>query len=266
MLNLISRISRLAINTLQMPGNIAEIRHIARHLDHAIRNPTASNLGKTLLRDNHLTFMYLSKGIELHPHVKRESDALVGDLRDANRDAQVRYQLAADRIPNRSVVLDCASGYGAGTSFLQKATRAEKIVGADYFKPGVDFASRVFGNGAPGIEFVHASALDRDAFGESQFDAIVSLETIEHLDDDGLAFENFALWLKPGGSLCVSVPNENVVPFKKETHPFHYRHYSMESLSQCGSQVGFSLSECFEFGADGVSENGGRQLFAVFRL
>lgn len=59
-----------------------------------------------------------------------------------------------------------------------------------------------------GCETVLADALNLvDAFGKESFDLVVSSECIEHTPDPGLALEQMAAVLKPGGRIAVSTPN-----------------------------------------------------------
>ncbi len=51
--------------------------------------------------------------------------------------------------------------------------------------------------------------------------------------------------LKTGGKLICSVPNQNVVPFTKETHPFHVRHFTPEQITEDLKQNSFSKIEVY---------------------
>ncbi len=126
-----------------------------------------------------------------------------------------RYEFAAGLLaPGR--VLDIACGAGYGTRLLaDAAAHAAGVLGVDRSEAAVDYARARYGGA--GVEFRAADAVAfRDAAG---FDSIVSLETIEHLDDPGRFLAGLAAMLRPGGVLIASVPTTPSV----DVNP-HHRH------------------------------------------
>src|SRR5665213_958843 len=57
------------------------------------------------------------------------------------------------------------------------------------------------------IEFLNESYQTYESHDKAPFNLILSLSTLEYIEDDEAAIEHFAKLLKPGGLLIVSVPN-----------------------------------------------------------
>jgi SAM-dependent methyltransferase len=133
----------------------------------------------------------------------------------------VVYEWIARRVAGGRV-LDMACGEGYGSAVL--ATAAASVVGVD----------------ANPEAFEHARLRYRDAnlrferglvetFGElGSFDAVVFLQTIEHVQDPEAVLRHFAGLLAAGGSVYVSTPNLlTLAPpgAAKSDNPWHLREY-----------------------------------------
>lgn len=80
------------------------------------------------------------------------------------------------------------------------------------------------------------------------FDFIVSIESIEHVENDKLLMQCFAQALKPGGRLIISAPNSEVVDLIKNPYAWHYRHYKKQEIINLGIENGLQHLRCV--GAD----------------
>jgi 2-polyprenyl-3-methyl-5-hydroxy-6-metoxy-1,4-benzoquinol methylase len=135
-----------------------------------------------------------------------------------------RYEFAARCLePGR--VLDIACGVGYGTRLLaDRISGRAQVVGVDLSEPAIAYARSRYAS--PGVEFRLADALGfRDAEG---FDSIVSLETIEHLDDPRRFLAGLAGMLRPGGVLIASVPTTPSV----DVNPHHRHDFSERSFER----------------------------------
>ena len=119
-------------------------------------------------------------------------------------------------------VLDAACGAGYGSEAL--ARRARAVVGVDRDIGTIREASRRYQR--PNLRFLPMDC-EVLAFRSGSFDAVVSFETIEHLDGDRQFLQEVARLLAQGGWLVLSTPHgkgAGVVP----ANPFHRREYTWE--------------------------------------
>ena len=151
---------------------------------------------------------------------------------------RVRYKFAANLCAGRT--LDAACGVGYGTSIIgSKASKVSEVVGVDKSEQAIGWAEKYF----PGPKFVCG-----DVSGDyGLFETVVSLETIEHLQDPSPALKAFRRACK--GKFIASVPNEEKYPFKAENfvddESPHYRHYTPDEFGDLLQSHGFRVLEAF---------------------
>ena len=116
-----------------------------------------------------------------------------------------RYRLAQRYVVGRCV-LDAACGSGYGSAMLQTVS-GRSVVGVDYSIEALRYARQRYGR--PGVLFVQAD-LDRFDWPYGAFEAVVSLETVEHLRKPRDFIRRVYERLPPGGVFAVSTP---VTPF-----------------------------------------------------
>jgi 2-polyprenyl-3-methyl-5-hydroxy-6-metoxy-1,4-benzoquinol methylase len=135
-----------------------------------------------------------------------------------------RYSFALCFCQNKTV-LDAACGSGYGTRIL--AMVAKSVLGIDIDKDVIYQAETTYN--APNsaylpldLELLNKSKLDQ------QFDVIVSLETLEHLENPTKVLKSFAKLLNPGGMLVASVPLNEV----KGQNEHHKHIYTLETAKE----------------------------------
>jgi 2-polyprenyl-3-methyl-5-hydroxy-6-metoxy-1,4-benzoquinol methylase len=123
-------------------------------------------------------------------------------------------------------VLDIASGAGYGTAMLLR--NGCEVIGADYNDDTVNAARNMWGY----ENFIKANALALP-FDDSSFYAVISFETIEHVED-GMGFlSEMNRVLRPGGIFICSTPN-----IKYASHPaYHIKEYSPSAFYSLTEQV-----------------------------
>lgn len=148
-----------------------------------------------------------------------------------------RYELATKYASGR--ILDAACGVGYGAQLL--STGGKEVVGVDASQEALNWASRFF----RGPTYICGRIEERPW--EGKFDTVVSLETIEHLQDPTEALKAFRDCCT--GEFIASVPNEEAYPFN--AHNFrnddspHFRHYTPKEFEELLEKHGFKVTERF---------------------
>lgn len=141
-------------------------------------------------------------------------------------------------------VLDAACGEGYG-SFLLKKWGAESVGGVDIDAAAIEKACSNFKN--DGLKYIQ-NDVQKLPFEDHVFDLVVSLETLEHVDDAEMFLREIKRVLKPGGTIILSCPND---PYYYERdnikNPFHKRTYTFYEFKEMaerelGSYVDYFLS------------------------
>ena len=132
-----------------------------------------------------------------------------------------RYRFAAQHCaPGR--VLDIACGVGYGSRLLADLREDISVLGVDLSADAVRYASEHYGDDR--VSFRQADAMTFRS--DQRFDAIVSLETIEHLPDPRGFVDNTLAMLRPGGTFVASVPTTPSV----DANPHHLHDFTRRKL------------------------------------
>lgn len=121
-------------------------------------------------------------------------------------------------------VLDCACGVGYGTAML--AEIATRVDGVDSFGSAIQMAKSRYDRLNIHWHEVDAANL-RDRFADEAFDAVVSFQTIECLENDQQFLADVSALLKPGGKLLIDTPARSRAVAKPKD-PHHRRGYSVQ--------------------------------------
>ncbi len=137
------------------------------------------------------------------------------------------YEWIAPQVA-RLEVLDMACGEGYGSDVL--AGRASAVVGVDANPEAHEHARLRYSR--PGLRFERGLV---ESFGQpDSFDAIVFLQTIEHVQDPVAVLRHFDSILRPGGRAYISTPNVLTLAPKgalKSDNPWHLKEYRAEEFS-----------------------------------
>lgn len=142
------------------------------------------------------------------------------------------YRWAIDAIagsaPDR--VLDSGSGEGYGTAALAAATPDRTLVaGVDVYPDAAHHAAATYSSSGPVFLCADASSLP---FGDGAFDAVVSLQVIEHLSDPDAYAAECARVLRRGGTFACATPNRiTFTPPGRPKNPFHVVEFSGAELA-----------------------------------
>ncbi len=133
-----------------------------------------------------------------------------------------RYAFAAQELRGANSILDIACGVGYGSRYLKDSLPAALITGVDSSADAIEYANHRYS--LPKLKFGIADAM---SFDDGPFDAVVSLETIEHLPDPQRFLQRVTTrLLRPGGIFIASVP---VTP-SMDANPHHLHDFTARSF------------------------------------
>lgn len=107
------------------------------------------------------------------------------------------------------------------------------------------------------VQFTDASA--GETYPEEQFDTVICLNVVEHLEDDVKALRNIRRSLEKNGRAIILVPNGPGLYGSLDRVLGHYRRYTRQQLQEVCEQAGFRVEKVLKFnriGAPGWWWNG----------
>jgi SAM-dependent methyltransferase len=158
-----------------------------------------------------------------------------------------RFREALKRLTLRPgmKVLNVWSRTGSAVPYLRAARADIVLVNAELSRGMLSQAARLH----PGENFIQSS-LHELPFGASAFDAVLSLETLEHVPDPFLFLAEIRRVLVPGGDLVMSLPPSAVewTAFLNNRLKFHHgegphRFLAPRDVKQMLGEAGFELLE-----------------------
>ena len=157
----------------------------------------------------------------------------------------------------RGDVLEVGSGIGAATQLLNDGTPGRWLC----LEPDRRLAGRIRGNLRPGVENceVVVGTLS-DLRSSEDFDAILYMDVLEHIEDDKSELAQAAKHLKPNGSLLVLAPAFPwlYAPFDEAIG--HFRRYTKHSL-RAAAPAGLTEVRVNYLDSMGMLVSAGNRLF-----
>jgi len=92
---------------------------------------------------------------------------------------------------------------------------------------------------ARGVGEVIAGSVLELPFADASFDLIVSLDVIEHLEDDLAALREFRRTIAPGGALLITVPAYQWLWSGHDEINYHHRRYTRRTLQRVAERAGW---------------------------
>ena len=174
----------------------------------------------------------------------------------------VRKELKKTEFPENFNILDAGSGFGQYTYRMSRMFPGATILAVDVKEKQIADCNRFFGqiNRANRVRFEEA---DLTRFVQAgKFSLILSIDVMEHIEEDVLVFKNFHQSLKPGGILLISTPSDqggsDVHRHDREegAHGFVDEHvrdgYNIGEIAAKLKSAGFSKVEAsYSYGAPG---------------
>lgn len=176
------------------------------------------------------------------------------------RDHVARYEWIAKYLAPESKVIDFACGIGYGCNILAKA--GHEANGFDIDEEAIEYANTHYK--LDKNDFFLADGNNPGELGE--YDAAISLETIEHVEDPRPLLKALR---EASPMLIASVPNESVMPWQIApgvVTAYHYRHYTRAEFNDLLQECGWKVLEWYgQAGPESEVEPdiNGRTLLAV---
>ena len=148
-------------------------------------------------------------------------------LSDVEPGHVARYVFATEVIRDARSVLDLACGIGYGSYLIAEMTGAE-VKAVDGSAESIAFANKHWRH--PRVSYEVGSCGSFFERNKARFDAIVTLETMEHMANDELFLHQAWSSLKPGGVMVMSTPHADYYPLTD--NPFHIEHYDAGSFTR----------------------------------
>lgn len=136
----------------------------------------------------------------------------------------VRYEATLPLVREK-VVLDIASGTGYGSKIM--AHIAKKVYGIDYDQDAINYAKENYR--ADNIEYRQGNGTDIP-LGDNTVDVVVTVETIEHIEDYTRFLDELRRVLKDDGELIISSPNKLESPKGNHFHLHEFKHNEFTTL------------------------------------
>jgi SAM-dependent methyltransferase len=133
-------------------------------------------------------------------------------------------------LPPQARILD--AGCGSGRNMVELA-RNGVVTGIELSETSVALARE-----RDAGEVILGSVLDMP-FADASFDLAVSLDVIEHLEDDLCALRELRRTVAPGGALLVTVPAYQWLWSGHDEINHHHRRYTRRSLQQVAERAGW---------------------------
>lgn len=112
------------------------------------------------------------------------------------------------KYPGEASVLDAGAGFGQYTWRMSRMNRQWKIKAVDIDREHISDNDKFFSR-AGLSERITCETMDLTRLNETgSCDFILSVDVMEHIEEDELVFRNFFRALKPGGSLLISTPSD----------------------------------------------------------
>lgn len=144
--------------------------------------------------------------------------------------ARTKYEVLLKWLSGRGRLRILNAGCGSGELSCLLAAAGHQVVGIDPDPTYIQLARDRAGDRFPDSKFVVSSV--EGYAGPADFDAAVSTDVLEHIEDDRTAFEKIAELTRPGGLILITVPAGQWLFGYHDEQLGHFRRYSKKTLRQ----------------------------------
>src|SRR3989304_8715188 len=139
--------------------------------------------------------------------MKVNIDDLLKNTGDIALKRRAKFIIAGINPEKNDKILDVGCGDGYYLHLLSSLRKDIHLTGLDIDSRAILFARKNLKTKK--IKLIEGNIEKRLPFRKNSFNKIVMSEVVEHLSDDVKGLSEVYRVLKPGGTLCLSVPNKN---------------------------------------------------------
>jgi 2-polyprenyl-3-methyl-5-hydroxy-6-metoxy-1,4-benzoquinol methylase len=160
--------------------------------------------------------------------------------------ALTKYRIVLSWIPKTAGlrVLNAGCGSGEMTALLAQ-NPLWQIDAFDVDEEAIQLSQML--KAQLGLSNVNISKADIETFMGKDYDVVICNDVLEHLENPGIAVSKLVQMLKPGGTLCISVPALQWLFGYHDELLGHYRRYNRRTLSDLLS-LHATVKRCRYFG------------------
>lgn len=159
------------------------------------------------------------------------------------RSWHVRKELKKWKAPENPVVLDAGSGFGQYTYRMAKYFPKALIKAVDVKEEQVADCNQFFLKSGLNDRVIFEKA-DLTKFVEpEQFDLVISVDVMEHIEEDVKVFENFYASMKENGMLLISTPSDQG---GSDAHDHDHDHDDINGFIDEHVRDGYNIDEIKE--------------------
>lgn len=140
-----------------------------------------------------------------------------------------RYRWACRYVPPQALVLDAACGLGYGSAIITDCTSPRRLVSVDLSEYAINYARTAYAPRRPALEFVQGDVMTLP-IEDGAADAMISFETIEHVENPEVFLREVHRVLRPGGCFVGSVPNLWADESGRDPNPHHFHVFHRQRL------------------------------------
>jgi 2-polyprenyl-3-methyl-5-hydroxy-6-metoxy-1,4-benzoquinol methylase len=144
-------------------------------------------------------------------------------------------------------------GCGIGTYTAEIALGVRQVVAMDLERTFIEQAARRLGK-RPNVQLICADATQADLpeLLDREFDTVILLDVLEHIEDDFALLARLSARLRPGGHLILKVPAMPSLYSPMDEAIGHWRRYHKRSLAAVFAGAGLEPVRIWPFNAAGV--------------
>ncbi|MEA3317795.1 MAG: class I SAM-dependent methyltransferase, partial [Bacteroidota bacterium] len=163
-----------------------------------------------------------------------------------------------NNVSGTTTILDAGSGFGQYSYYLAKQSSQWQISGIDIKQEQIDDCNKFFTkiNRSEQVNFEYADLTKY--IKEDTYNLILSVDVMEHIEDDIKVFENFYSSLKKNGTLLISTPSDmgGSDVHEEHEHSFIDEHvrdgYNINDIKEKLEKIGFkTVSARYSYGKPG---------------